>query len=439
MNYEDEYTIEDMTYDTMLSKTEGTSPLKCIDESIDNSIQAGATDVRIIIDEFFDRATVLDNGNGMDLHTLTRFHQPYRKPQDKYGISKHGIGSCVFTALGPVRDTHTVHSGGEFTAHWEPLSPNEEERPFICQPAVHSEQWLLAEFLDEKKSLKGTEIIISEINFNYISGGASGFARDIRESCQNRYGRYLDKKLVNIEVQWIDGKGNARELVNLKSQYMPARDTNITPVKKTVGPYTVEGYVTKNHKTTVSKQGIFVYRHGIFVATVPWRSEMGGRRPHNSLNNIYVTVSYDSGTEFGQAEWRPKIGETKDTVCLPERVEREANDIMMNLYRQSQQNHSQTKTGNFLNKIQKRAANFSKSCPISFVNDGNNFGKMVKGTFEINEDSSAYNKLLSDNADDVREFALDVFTRLSIAHHNLDDPQSKATLTRIFNTYVMNK
>jgi len=412
------------------ARAQSVSPLKPVTEGVDNSLQAGATHIYITVDEPANRVVVEDNGCGMDLATLTQMHNLYTPPTE-LSIGKYGIGSACFMALSPKRTIYTHSSTGDrLSTHWDPNARELPETPHALG------DWSTHEaFLEEVSSKSGTSIIFEGINWDTFANRASGFAKEISKEIAKRYRDKILTKHVSFGVFWISGTGK-RSAPPIKAKAPPQRRSDMPSFSAWVGGYQCNLFVCGN-KRTVREVGIDVIRNDIYIDTIPFKS----RKAHPSMTYVHAEVRFGHAVEEGPSDMRPRIGELKDTVILPDLVmtqlEQWLKKVMQKInHKDVEKNLAAIST----TACQPKASDSSKRIAgLSFLgadsfNNCSSRGKFTRGKLYINGDSKFGIAMLESKDPKLRDAVRDLLLEFQYEYSTrCSDPREKANLTRIFN------
>jgi histidine kinase/DNA gyrase B/HSP90-like ATPase len=298
---------------------------------IDNSVAAGATQIRVSVDLHQDGRKFVyfgDDGSGMDgdgVFMAMRYGAPKRDNPESLG--KFGLG--MKTASTSVCRQFTVISRISGDAEFNKLTWNLDHVEKIgkwemCQSPVTVDEEEIFEELCGTGS--GTLVIWSKCdrilkNNNYEPGGSKEkaaikhLAKDLRTHVGMIYHRFIDKtdnRERDIEILVNDQMAQPWDpFFKKKSEQVLSADRQKIPfvmndgseheaqISAWVLPHRDE--LTEQEKKqaliTNARQGFYIYREGRLISNGGWLSVFGGPEPHMSL----LRIEFDFGYELDEA------------------------------------------------------------------------------------------------------------------------------------------
>lgn len=346
-----DFNIQSRAFDILEAKKNSENPEKFFDEAADNSLQYGAANITVQINEQSNMVSVRDDGQGFtNLKAFKAFHQPYHRPV-QFGISHYGIGGKIFKTLSDKRIVYSISDSDEnmsqkkvYFSLWDTSTPESTDTPEVfCfvlgeRPAgritdILEQYGLLDQFIEDlETSETGTFVCLVDINSERVINFFRNWSRmysKVKDSFFERYHLLIDERDTNITVTYINNKGIQNEPC-LIGGFDPRSNfdkkmTGKRPFVKTIGSTQIHSWIKKTSVSRLKNRGIHFYRDGIKIATIPF-VKLHGNNVNDFVDLDVNKRGYRMNHESQMIMMRSNsddsfnLGETKDKIRLPVKI-----------------------------------------------------------------------------------------------------------------------
>ena len=455
-----EFSIQPRAYDILEAKKNSENPEKFFDEATDNSIQYGAENITVEINEECNSVLTTDDGFGfVNFEAFRAFHQPYHVPI-QMGISKYGIGGKIFKTLSDKRIVFSVgrcpvnrdEKKGYFS-FWDTSTPESTDRPVIycfdlgervpmeVNNILHKYDLVCQLNNAISSGTTGTTVCLVEVDTERVRNffrNWSKMTKKVKRSFFERYHLLIAESGTNITVRYINNKGNSDSPVTVEG-YDPRDNLNKTltgkrPLNRSLGATQICSWVKKIPVERLSSRGIHFYRDDIKIATIPFVKRHG--------NNVNDFTNLDTNTKMyrmnleGQmilirnnSDAKFNLGETKDKITLPVKVglaaavEMETIIKIVEQYRKKQADKT-ISSGSKTVKIGTPSVQMELETPQSFI-------KTDKGIEIVH--GSTLHELLSSSDKIAKDIIVNLFECFDIIYNEKATAADRSALTRVLN------
>jgi len=274
-------------------------PVKVVTELIDNAVQHGGKNTRVIINESKNEIIAFDNGPGFTAKTWNKFHSLAGDPVNQLGCSKYNIGSKTYHNLAKVRKIYSCGADSE-----ERFSTWKSGEDFYNDNLTQEDIVFAKTLLDDDT---GTVVVLGGVDFSLYKCASTFFAK-LAEFAQERYAYKLYKSGKSIEIVYLNNKGDSQDPRKIEPINFEDKIESSTLTKSVVSGIEIYSYLRNDQDSRyVSEQGVDVFFDDIKIDQIQWlqySSKRGiiNKASHFQLNtarqNVFLTPQNNKGVNI---------------------------------------------------------------------------------------------------------------------------------------------